>query len=200
MSEQCGQEVHLGITWQYFRECPPGAKSAWDFVSLVSTPQLTADEIAGYLPGIDRARGQRWMSLQPLDRALYRPDVRTIDLVQRLLAAKIAGAEAIFIERPFDPDSGLLHEDGSPTELLLPWRTTALALAFAAPNYLIGQLCKVAGRQHEPAYLHRGDDVVMVVWNREQVEEVVYLGQDIQCQTDVWGRRVAPARRNAPAR
>ncbi len=185
--EQCGQEVHLGIAWQFFRECPPGAKSAWDFVSLVSTPQLTADEIAGYLPTIDRARGQRWVSLQPLDRELYRADVRTIDLIQRMLAAKIAGADAIFIERPFDPASGLLSdEDGGPTELLLPWRTTALALA--GTEYL-GSLQLPGGSTNH--IFARGDEVVMVVWNTEPVEEVVYLGQDIE-QSDVWGRRVAP--------
>ncbi len=93
--EQCGQEVHLGLPWQIFRQSPPGAKGAWDFVSLIGSPQLTADELAGYLPAVDRT-ARRWVSLQPLDRTAYRPEVRIIDLVQRLLAAKIAGAEAIF--------------------------------------------------------------------------------------------------------
>ena len=115
-------------------------------------------------------------------------------MVQRLLAAKIAGAEAIFIERPFDPASGLLYEDGSPTELLLPWRTTALALA--GTEYL-GSLQLPAGSTNH--VFARGDDVVMVVWNTEQVEEVVDLGQDIE-QTDVWGRRVARATTKRTAR
>ncbi len=104
--------------------------------------------------------------------------------MQRLLAAKIAGAEAIFIEHPFDPASGMLFEDGSPTELLLPWRTTALALS--GTEYL-GSLELPAGSTNH--IFARGDDVVMVVWNRQPVEEIIYLGPEIQ-QTDVWGRRV----------
>ena len=189
--EQCGQEVHLGIAWQIFRQCPAGQKSSWDFVSLTGNPQLTADEIAGYLPAIDRG-AKRWVSLQPLDRNVYRDQIRTSDLVQRLLAAKIAGADAIFIERPFDAASGLLSDDGSPTELLLPWRTTALALA--GTEYL-GSLELPGGSTNH--IFARGDDVVMVVWNREPAGEVIYLGPDI-AQTDVWGRRVPPADEEHP--
>lgn len=80
----------------------------------------------------------------------------------------------------------LSDEDGGPTELLLPWRTTALALA--GTEYL-GSLQLPGGSTNH--IFARGDEVVMVVWNTEPVEEVVYLGQDIE-QSDVWGRRVAP--------
>ena len=131
-------------------------------LQLSATPQLTADEIAGYLPAIKQPDGLSWVSLQPLgsERNIDR-NVSHGDLIQRLLAAKIAGADAIFIPRPFDPASGLLNDDGSPTELLLPWRTTALA--WAGTEYL-GSLQLPRGSTNH--LFVRGDDVVMVVWNR----------------------------------
>ena len=53
----------------------------------------------------------------------------------------------------------------------MPWRTTALALA--GTEYL-GSLQLPGGSTNH--VFARGDDVVMVVWNDEPTEEVMYLG------------------------
>ncbi len=134
----------------------------------------------------------RWVSLQPLDRNVYRDQVRTSDLVQRLLAAKIAGADAIFIEPPLRcrqrPAFGRRESDRA-----------VIALANDGPGpgrHRVSGQPGIAQRQHQPHFA-RGDDVVMVVWNREPASEVIYLGPDI-AQTDVWGRRVPPADEEHP--
>ncbi len=84
-----------------------------------------------------------------------------------------------------------MNDDGTVGELLLPWRTTALALAGAKylgsvnlPNNSINHV------------FDRDGQIVMVVWNDRQAEERVYLGDDVR-QTDLWGRIVKPQKIDA---
>ena len=54
--------------------------------------------------------------------------IRLRDLFERMLAAKIHGASAVFCPDPFAAQCGLMNDDGTPGELFLPWRTTALEI------------------------------------------------------------------------
>jgi hypothetical protein len=112
--------------------------------------------------------------------------VRAADLVRRMIAAKIHGAEAIFCPDPFDPEHGLLGPDGTPGELLLPWRTTALLLG--GTEYLGSVELPGGSPNHVFA---RGDEAVMVVWNDRPRDEVIFLGENVQ-QVDLWGRSTTP--------
>jgi hypothetical protein len=113
-------------------------------------------------------------------------EVRAADLVQRMIAAKFGGAEAVFVPDPFNSQHGLMNEDGSPGELFLTWRTTSLALSGA--TYL-GQIPMPGGSQNR--IFSRANDAVMVVWNVKPTQEELYFGKEIEV-IDVWGRRSTP--------
>jgi hypothetical protein len=49
--ERFGQQVHLGFGWRWLRELPPSKGTPpWEFLSYSAEPDLTAEELAAYLP------------------------------------------------------------------------------------------------------------------------------------------------------
>jgi hypothetical protein len=104
-----------------------------------------------------------------------------------MLAAKIHGANAVFVPQPIDDEQGLLNADCSPGDLLLPWRTAALMVA--GSEYL-GQLQLPGGSTNH--VFARDGRVVMAVWNAQPTTEKLYLGDEVR-QLDLWGRETAPA-------
>ena len=132
---------------------------------------------------------RRWVVLEPLRRDRYSSDARTIDLVRQMTAAKIDGAEGIFVPDPFSTDRGLMNDDGTAGELFMPWRTTALMLARA--RYL-GSIQLPGGSQNH--IFARQGDAVMVVSSEAAKQEVIHLGYDVR-QVDLWGRSTAPGQR-----
>jgi hypothetical protein len=103
-----------------------------------------------------------------------------------MMAAKINGADAVCLTDPFDDQHGLFDSEGMPGELLLPWRTTAGMLDGCR---YIGQIQLPNGSRNR--IFSRSDKTVMVVWNENPTEEVIYLGNDVY-QVDVWGRKIEP--------
>lgn len=108
---------------------------------------------------------------------------RATDFVHRLIKAKLHGADAIFVARPFDNERGLMREDGMPSELLLPWRTTAAMLGGA--KYL-GEIQLPAGSENR-IFLRPDGQVVMVLWSVAPAREVLYLGANVR-HIDLTGR------------
>ena len=182
-----GQDVKLGLGWPWHEMAPTDRQATWDFQQLSATPTLTGAEIATYLDLPQREGVARWAMIEPLQRQHYDLETRTRDLVQQLLAAKIHGADGIFVSAPFDDQRGLMTDLGTPGELLLPWRTTASLLSGA--RYL-GQI-RLPQRSQNHIFETADGEVVMVIWNRQPVEEILYLGDDIRV-VDVWGRSTAP--------
>ena len=178
-----GQQVYLGIGWSWLNEMPKG-KQAWDFVSLSADPPLTWEEQSAYLAATAHCAQKRWVVIEPLAKDQYSAETRAGDLAQRMLAAKMQRADAIFIPALFIDVRGLMNDDGTAGELLLPWRTTALALAGAEhlgslnlPNNSVNHV------------FARGNELVLVVWNDHKTEERVSLGETVR-QSDLWGRSV----------
>lgn len=130
---------------------------------------------------------RKWMLLSPLPEAEYSQDVRIRDLVQRLLAAKIHGASAVFHPEPFAEQVGIMNADGSPGPLFVPWRTTAMLIG--GSEYL-GMLPLPGGATGH--MFAREGRAVMAVWCDRPVTERVFLGADVE-QIDVWGRSTKPA-------
>jgi len=204
--DRIGRDVNLGMGWRWIDELPQAAPAVvpWRFVSLSADPPLTHHELATYLDASQQSKLQRWVVIEPLSKDDYPIDVRATDLVRRMIAAKIHGADAIFCPDPFGTERGLLGDDGTPGELLFTWRTTARMLGGA--TYL-GSLQLPQGSPNQ--LFARGDDVVMVVWNdppavggygigtyppprgAPPTEEILYLGEDVR-QIDLWGRSVRP--------
>lgn len=180
-----GQDVNLGLGWGWLDEEPNAAKPAWRFLSRTSDPPLAPDEMEAYLspkrPGV-----AQWVSIEPLDPAKYTIETRTSDLVRRMVAAKAAGADAIFFSEPFATGRGLLNDDGTAGELLLPWRETARRLAGATS---LGRIDMPLGSENE-VFSRRGE-AVMVVWSSPPRRETLYLGENLTI-TDCWGRETKP--------
>ncbi len=179
-----GQQVYLGIGWSWLNELPQ-KQQAWDFVSLSADPPLTWQEQSDYLAATAGTRTRRWVVIEPLPRDEYSAETRAGDLARRMLAAKMQKADGIFLPALFSTDRGLMNDDGTAGDLLLPWRTTALALAGAEyvgslnlPNNSVNHI------------FARGDEIVMVLWNDRSVQERVYLGDNVR-QNDLWGRSIA---------
>ena len=126
-----GHEVKLGIGWPWIEQSPMSKQATWDFQQYSASPSLTGDEIATYITLPQRKGVASWALIDPLERHQYKLEVRTQDLVQQMLAAKIHGAEGIFVAEPFDDLRDLMSDTGTPSELLLPWRTTASLLGGA---------------------------------------------------------------------
>jgi len=189
--DQIAQDVNLGIGWGWLNELPQATdgKAPWRSLALSADPPMTHQELSTYLDASAGAELQRWVVLRPLSKGTYSVEVRATDLVRRMTAAKIHGAEAVFCSQPFSTNRGLMNDDGTPGELFLPWRTTALALGGA--EYL-GSIQLPGGSSNQ--IFARADEVVMVVWNEKPTEEVLYLGENVR-QISLWGRSVTPQRR-----
>ena len=178
--DEIGQNSHVGVVWNWLDELPGGKGVPWSFVSRTSSPALTEGEIAEYFRTAGHSKS--WLSLDPLDADTYGTLTRTADLVRRLVEAKAAGVERIFFHDPLNPQSGLVCEDGSASELLVPWRTTIFALAGAR---FLGRL-QLAGGSENRIFL-RGGQVVAVLWNDRPTIEPIDFGNNVRV-TDVWGR------------
>ncbi|HZN35887.1 MAG TPA: hypothetical protein VFB80_18785 [Pirellulaceae bacterium] len=129
---------------------------------------------------------QRWMLLSPLPKGEYPAEVRVRDLVLRMLAAKMHRADAVFVPQPFSDEEGVMNADGSPGELLVPFRTTAMLVggaeylgAIQMPGGNAGHLFAQDGR------------AVMAIWSHRETTERVAIGDEIE-QLDVYGRGVKP--------
>ena len=113
---------------------------------------------------------------------VHQHEVRIRDFVEQIIVAKVHGVEGIFIANPFsglaDPKKeqyGVMNVDGTPGELLLPWRTCARLLGGAE---YIGSIVLPGGSQN---WIFRRPDgrVVMALWNPLPTQEVLYLGEEV---------------------
>ena len=182
--ERYGQRIRLGFAWRWINDLPAAEHPPWSFVSPSIDPPLTAAELSEYLSQANKTKGrtQIWLSLRPLADEAYSLDVRVRDLVERMLAAKIGGADRIFVPDPLDVQRGLMYSDGTPRELMVVWRTAATLLAGAE---YVGSIHMPNGSQNH--VFARDGQAVMVVWNDKPTREVIYLGDSIE-QIDPWGR------------
>jgi hypothetical protein len=184
--DRIGCDVNLGVGWGWMTPMPEaaGGKPPWRFLALGADPPLTSRELAVYLAAAKSPGLRRWVVLQPVARSSYSVSDRAIDLVQRMTAAKIAGAEGVFVPDPFGAEHGLLNEDGSPGELFLPWRTTALMLGGSES---LGTLTLPGGSQNH--VFARSGDAVMIAWRHKPLLESLPLGENTR-QIDLWGRQL----------
>lgn len=190
--DRYGQASHLAVVWQPGKQAPPADNASWSVLSYTDQTEpapdtnevksLTAEQISQQFGAAEAKLARRWLSLTPLPQTGHNTTERVADLLHRMVAAKASGINVTFLPQPFDDEAGLFHADGSPSELFLPWRTTALA---------------ISGREHLGAlrlprnstnHVFAGKkDAVMVLWNERQVREHAYLGENVQ-RVDLWGR------------
>ena len=185
--DRIGQDVHVGVAWDWQQPLPPldaskkTTKTAWQFLMLVSNDSTTARELGDQLAALQVPGVDRWLVLNALPSEGHSTEDRVSNLVKRIIAAKVSGVEGIFCANPQDAQHGLIHDDGTPTELLVPWRTTALALGGAQ---YVGSLDLPRGTPN--AVFIRQGELTMAVWNDRPIEDMADLGEKIQ-QLDLWG-------------
>ncbi len=189
-----GQDVKLGLSWGWGSIHSVAGNVSWDFEQLSNDKPPSLDALDRNLGLPNSNSAQRWVLIEPPpphDDPSLSPqenlEARITELVRKLVAAKEHGAEAIFVPNPFDDQHGLMHANGMPGELLLPWRTTAAMLSGA--SYL-GEI-QMPGSSENRVFCRKDGHVVMVLWNSAPTREVMYLGKDVR-HVDVWGRTMTP--------
>jgi hypothetical protein len=160
-------------------------KTPWRFLSMPCDASLGNDAIAHALDNTKSAGIARWVVLETLPREGHPPSERIAHLVDRVVTAKMHGAEAIFVADPLDPERGLIARTGSPSELFLPWRTTALALG--GTTYA-GDLDLPRGNQIH-CFGGNGQYVGLINGGKPG-KDWVYLGPELR-MLDIWGNRRA---------
>ncbi len=185
-----GQDVRLGMSWDWSSANAQTGNVSWDFEQLCLEKRPTEAKFEELLSMPRANSAKRWVIVEPppriTDATVNSKDAfeaRSTEFVRRLVAAKVHGADAIIVAKPFNDENGLIRSDGMPAELLLPWRTTAAMLGGA--KYL-GQMQLPAGSENR-IFLRGDGQVVMVVWNRTPTREVLYLGDRVQL-IDLLGR------------
>lgn len=182
-----GQEVNLGIGWNWPREAITEQALAWSFEQMSASPSLTGEELGAYLDMPRNTSVKRWVLVEPLKRSEYDLETRARDLVLQMLAGKVHGADAIFLSKPFNDERGLMSETGSPTDLFLPWRTAASLLGGAK---FVGSIELPHGSENQIFETSSGE-YVMVVWRDDPATEDFYFGDNVRV-VDVWGREQLP--------
>lgn len=207
-----GHPVNLVLSWPWLETLPPASARSWEAVCLSDPLSPTEAEITAYFEALDRSHtatpeastaeanpdltaeraGERagseappprpWVLLDPLPADRYPRAERIRDLILRMLAVRQQQIPAAFVSDPFDPRCGLLRSDGSPGEMLLPWRTAAALLGPLRPA---GSLEMPEGSQN--VVLIDDSRAMLVLWSDTPRTEVLYLGDDVS-QIDAWGR------------
>jgi hypothetical protein len=201
--DQIGQDFDVGVAWNLAAPLPvaPGKvagtlrvrsagrasstacpKTPWTFLALPCDGAMSNVDLAARLNGTKSAGVRRWLAIDALPETGHSSDERIAQLVGRLIAAKMHGAEGIFFAHPFDSERGLVGRDGSPSELFLPWRTTALTLG-GAPY--AGDI-DLAGSSRIHCFGSHGTFVGVLVGDAPK-SEAVYLGNGLRMR-DLWGR------------
>ncbi|MDP6444215.1 MAG: hypothetical protein QGG36_25910 [Pirellulaceae bacterium] len=182
-----GQQVQIGVNWKWLHESLQANNSPWQFVTFSVDPAFTHAELQAAL---DRKKNgsQHWVTLKAIPRDRYDVDTRATDLVLRMLAAKIYGADAIFLSDPFNSRTGVMTESGEPSELLLPWRTTASLVNGAKYE---GEI-QLPGKSHNHVF-SLADQGLMVIWSDRPIEEKLYVGEESNVRLyDIWGHESKP--------
>ena len=185
--EEAGNRGQVGLAWQWTNAFPDvSATSSTSFLSLSESPSFTYDELEQYATAT-RPNDVIWFAIRPLSRRKYSAEDRIRDLVARLLTAKTRNKSVVFVTDLFNDDHGLLNRDGTPSELLLPWNTTAEQLS---GTRFLGHVQFHADSPN--CVFERDNEAVVVIWNDQAISESFRLGYPVGL-VNVWGETVPDA-------
>lgn len=179
------QELQLVVGWDWIESPPPsGANQPWNAVHYRSTPQLTQAELRAYSSAAGEKTQATWVNLLPLSKSNYRLVDRVKDLCERMIEIRRSNLQAAFLYDPANAETGLLNEDGSATELLIPWHTLVSHLG---KGTYVGSV-KLPGHSVNHVF-ENAEGGTMVLWNPSQTKEQIFLGKEIEV-SDIWGKSV----------
>ncbi|TWT46661.1 hypothetical protein [Botrimarina hoheduenensis] len=200
-----GQDVRLGLGWRWDHTQNWSESPLWDFEQMDARDGLNAAQLGQAFAEAAAPIAKRWVLVEPPQTGVgisadeaeeeRRHQSRVRDFVEQILVAKVNHADAIFVANPFAGAAdatlgrtGVMNDDGSPGELLLPWRTCARLLGGA--DYM-GTL-RLPSDSRNWLFKRSDGQVVLVVWSEQPQQEVLYLGDQVQV-IDVWGKARTPA-------
>ena len=192
--DRLGRDATLGVRWQWGRPVPPNAGGNRPFLSLSDSPPLGEADLVRLLEKTRPSGFGRWPLLRPRPATLADSpaarrrdlDRRAADLLKRMVAARIGGADVVFAADVFAPRTGLLNPDGSPGELFLPWRTWSMTLEGA--EYLGSFRLP---RQSVNHVFVRGEEAIVCLWSTAPETELISLGPDLRV-LNLWGQTSTP--------
>jgi hypothetical protein len=200
-ASRIGRDIRLGVSWDYLAR-PPSSKSL-AFLSvgdqvdadrpIRGAAPLSDEQIVEQIPLIKdvlRLAGESaelFVSITPLPEERYDRRSRIIDLARRAVAAKTAGASAIFLTGNGSQSLGMIDEDGAPNELFTIWRH--LADNLGGMTYL-GSLNDLVGVSNH--LFVGGGRATLIAWSDEPSTVEAVLGRTAVVR-DLWGRTIQPA-------
>jgi len=181
--QRIGQIRQLGVRWNVGSPVPQNQALNRNFLIVPFFEDNTMADVSATVREIQSKGYEAWVVVRAnrVDGGKIDPHERAHQLIRRMIDAKRTGCDFVFAYDVFDPEYGLIDPDGSPSELFLPWRTTALALN----NSVYAGSIQLPGDSTNHVFFN-DDDAVMVVWNATDQVEEIYLGDDITAHT-AWG-------------
>ncbi|MBI1314286.1 hypothetical protein GC176_23570 [bacterium] len=184
--DRIGRNSQLGIQWPYPSVEPPPTDIRDLFITITPTEETQEIELK-HDPGSKDTRTQHWLLLNSGSPELSLND-RAVNLVRKMLDARLAGVDGIFLADVFDPRRGLIRPDGAPDPLFLPWRTTALTLRGAE------HLGSFQLQEDIENHIFTRDGEALVVFSSKEATNLDFnLGDSVEA-VDIWGRRTRVAR------
>ena len=180
--DQIGRNSKIGVQWPWPTASPVPTGIRNLFTTIGNEDGLTLDEIQQVFSDKTSETAEHWTMLRPLPLE-HSLKVRAGTLIRQMVMARLKGSKGIFLSRVLDGDRGLLNDDGAPTPLFLPFRTTAMNLRGA----------KHLGSFQLPGsptnYVFERDKSIIIVFPGETPFSTdLNLGDAVE-RVDMWGRR-----------
>ena len=182
----------IGLSWNWYQSVPEQFPFQNFFLNFPIDTSITPEAAVATLADMSEAPFRRSVSIAPLPADDYPQETRIINFVQSLVLMKAIGINTISLTVPKDDQIGVLRNDGTPTELYLPWRTTTTLLS---GSRFLGSIT-LPNRSQNYCFELSGGQCMMVVWNDratadEPVLETLYLGDEPEI-LNVWGQPTIP--------
>ena len=116
--DRIGQDVHVGMGWDWRQSLPGGPKCPWSFLALCVAAydrQRTGSETRRWRRGHARPLGRD----PRLAQGWNATKARVADMAVRMIAAKSTAPRASSVLL-FDPQCGLMEQDGCPASCYCP--------------------------------------------------------------------------------
>lgn len=180
--DQLGRNSKIGVQWPWPAPdtVPRGIRNL--FTTIGNPEGLSTAEIEQAFSAEHSETAEHWTMLRPLpvDQPLR---VRASTLIRQMVMARLKGSRGIFLSGVLDGERGLVNDDGAPTPMFLPFRTTAMNLRGATH---LGSF-QLPG---SPAnYVFERDQQAIVVFPGDApFAAELNLGDRVE-HVDMWGRR-----------
>ncbi|MFT5325038.1 MAG: hypothetical protein ACI8P0_002904 [Planctomycetaceae bacterium] len=180
--DKLGRNSKIGVQWPWPATSPIPTEIRNLFTTIGNEDGLDLDLIQQVFSDQSSESAEQWTMLRPLP--LNKPlTVRAGTLIRQMVMARLNDSKGIFLSGVLDGDRGLLNDDGAPTPLFLPFRTTAMNLRGA--NHL-GSF-QLPGSPTN--YVFERDKSITVVFPGESPFSTdLNLGDAVE-HVDMWGRR-----------